>query len=116
MRAWTLSPFVGGFALTVSGAYESLAPENLNMSFAYTLIGLHFFVTGFEKASPPGLVTLLEASRLTEVSLHTVKSWIKSKRLRYRLGVINGRPIRFVDPSHVRVLLQTRRPRKRARL
>ena len=67
-------------------------------------------------APPPGLVTLLEASRLAEVSLHTVKSWIKSKRLRYRLGVINGRPIRFVDPSHVRVLLQTRRPRKRARL
>jgi transposase len=63
-------------------------------------------------APPPGLVTPLEASRLTEVSLHTVKSWIKSKRLRYRLGVINGRPIRFVDPSHVRALLQTRSPRK----
>lgn len=65
----------------------------------------------WKKASPPGLITLLEASRLTEVSLHTVKSWIKSKRLRYRLGVINGRPIRFVGPSDVR-LLQTRRIHK----
>ncbi len=91
------------------GAYKLPAPENLSMSFVCTLIGLHFFVIWLgQKASPPGLITLLEASRLTEVSLHTVKSWIRSKRLRYRLRVINGRPMRFLDPSDVR-LLQTRR-------
>ena len=66
------------------------------------------------KMTPPvGLRALLEASRLVGVNLHTLKSWIKSKRLRYRLGVINGRPIRFVGLSDVRALLQTHRFHKR---
>lgn len=106
VRLWVHAGHVQGVRVTCPGK-----PEYVFRLYAHRA-SLLSYMARRTMAPPPGLVTLLEASRLAGVTLHVVKWWIKSKTLRSQLGVIHGRPIRFVNTSDVRMLLQARRSRK----